>query len=573
MHDLHVRAGIDNLGQYRSKGKSEKLSRALHALSRAVEVPAYDYPLYSMVTHGLGYRLNANEENRSVTSDQWVEKALATYGCSIHGTRDEFAADGKRKGCSCNPKSRSSEVLKRQERNEESQHGVVERQGSTVPSASSIDWGSNISSHPSDVRSGRDRGCTPEEAHRLAIRSVYDSASPVGGRRRPIPLDEVVAKHIHHQSYAGLPLLDFNRNVLDAGARLASKLADGTRGFDPYLFGRRVQPGKSGPKTRLVWMASLPTTIVGTSFSKPVQDGLARNRPYIWGLRHHEEGSILAELAGRYRFVYCIDWSQFDARVGADLIDDMFRVVRSCLDLTEYEEKLFWRYVNDFIHTRLVVPSGYIYQVHKGVPSGSAFTSLIDSMANVYMCNYIWARLTGHVIPHAQLLVMGDDAVIGTDHRLQLEQMAVVAEERGFKLNSDKSVIVSTTEEGSGVHFIGHVWRHGRQHRLYRELIVRMALPERHQKTDLARSLMRLGGYALSSVEGLSILLDIYDTGDIVSAICQYLWELRTSEGIGSLSAHDLPGDLRRRVLVEGQQMPDLMRGTGPYMLLFGSVS
>lgn len=546
---LRERAGLDNLGQYRSDGRSKKLSEALHALSRAVEVPAYDYPLYNMVTDVLGYRLNVSEENRSVTSSQWVETALTKYGCPIHLTRDEFRHSGKRNGCTCNIRDRSG----RPDGNRRSSEAVdtrgrgSERTGSFVRGLDDENGRTELSSLPVHVSDRGSRGPESKLAHRLAIQSVYSSVRGIDGRRKPLELAEVVERHIHRTSYAGLPLLTSNGDVLDKGLRLAQRIADGKRRFDPYLFGRRVQPGASGPKTRLVWMAPLPTSIIGLAFSKPVQEAMARNRPYIWGLQKHEEGSILAEMAGRYRYVYSVDWSQFDASVSPSLINDMFRVVRSVLDLTDREDKLFWSYVNDFIHTRIVLPDGNVYQVHRGVPSGSAFTSMIDSMVNVYLMNYLWVRLTGHALQHNQLVVMGDDAVVASNERVELADLARIALECGFKLNVEKSVIASAHDDGLEINFIGHVWKHSRPRRAHRELITRMALPERHAKQDLARSLTRLGGYALSSVDGLIILLQLYNQDDVISALSQYLWELRTSNGDDRLRSFDLPGDLRRR--------------------------
>lgn len=581
--NLHERAGIKCLGPYRSKGKEGKLADALHSLSRAVEVPAVDHPLYAAVVQ-LGHRLNVAEENRSVTSEQWVEKAIWKYGCPIHATRDGSPARRRLPRCTC-IRETQREVRNGVSTEHQTTGGVFGstgegdspeyvRPGSSDDSHRHNHGRTSISGGNTDVRAHRDRGSEQELAHRLAIQSVYSSAGHLERRAKPLEHAEVVANHIHGSSFSGLPLLSSNSLVLDAGARLAERIASGRRGFDPYLFGRRVQPGPAGPKTRLVWMASLPTTIIGLAFSKPVQESLARNRPYTWGLKHYEEGALIAEMSGRYRYVYSIDWSSFDANIDPSLINNMFRVVRSMLDLSESENDLFWRYVNDFIHTRIVLPDGNVWQVHRGVPSGSAFTSLIDSMANVYAMNYLWCRLTGHVLSHNQLLVMGDDAVFGSDERVELDDLASIAEELGFTLNVVKSLVISSSAvDEKGVHFIGHYWSNGRARRPHRELYLRMALPERHSKPDKHRSLLRLGGYALSSVDGLIILMQIYDQHDLVSAVCQYLYDLRTDEDDGgALRAQDLPGDLRRRVLVEGEQMPILGHGSGPHALLFGSV-
>lgn len=556
MPELHERAGIEILGQYRSKGKSKQLSDALHAFSRAVEVPAQDYVLYNWATNLLGFRLDVDEENRSVTKPEWVETALLTYGCGIHDTRGSVRVSrGRREfGCTCKPgeptpsevrsagtrgtisdESSGDSVQSRHDRSRFSLHGDgdVDRR--------------NASRRDSNGLPAEHAGRRDEVAHGLAIRSVYSTLGPGKGRHRPLELSEVVEHHIHGDSFSGLPLLGHNRDNYERGLRLAERIRNKERGFDPYLFGRRVQPGKSGPKTRLVWMAALPTTIVGLAFSKPVQEALARNRPYVWGVRHAEQGAVISEMAGRFRYVYSLDWSQFDATVPPWLIKDMFQAVRSKLDLTESENDLYWRYVNDFIHSRIVIPSGDIVQVHKGVPSGSAFTSLIGSMVNVYLTNYVWYRLTGHTVNHVQLQVMGDDVLIAANERIQLADAARVAAELGFKLNTQKSVIISTSEMEDGIHFVGHYWTHGRPRRPVREIIQRMAFPERHAKQSMVRSLTRLGGYALTTVEGLQILLQLYDQDDIVSALCQYLDDLRAEGAEIQLRAQDLPGDWRDR--------------------------
>jgi len=586
MLPVHERAGIEYLGQYRSEGKSRKLSDALHALSRVVEVPAIDVHLYHAIQKRFELRLNVAEENRSVTSDQWVEKAIVAYGCPIHSYYGDGPKAGSRPaGCTCVQRQRGLEVRTGgsgttrharggQEASQRKGHTAKSDglSGPTVPSLRENFRGVAVPGISPGMATGHGRGPDQAAAHRIAIRSVYSAAGVVEGRRKPLSSAEVVEHHIHASSYAGLPHLASNSVSLDAGARLADRIANGSRRFDPYLFGRRVQPGLFGPKTRLVWMAPLSTTILGLRFSKPIQDALARNRPYIWGLRHHEEGSILAEFSGRYRYAYCLDWSQFDSSVPASLINDMFRVVRSMLDLTDREDDVFWRYVNDFIHTRIVLPDGGVYQVHRGVPSGSAFTSLIDSMVNVYLINYVWYRLTGHALSHNQILVMGDDVVVGTDEYLQLAEIARVADECGFKLNVVKSVVVSTNEEGHGIHFIGHSWTRGRARRPKRELLQRASLPERHAEQSLERSLTRLGGYALSSVDGLIILLELYDEPSVTASVIRFLDQLRAHGGQSALRAYDLPGDIRRRVLVEGESLPDLSVGTGPHALLFGSL-
>jgi len=125
-------------------------------------------------------------------------------------------------------------------------------------------------------------------------------------------------------------------------------------------------------------------------------EALSRKRPFVWGTKGFERGAIVSELETRFQYVYSLDFSKFDSTVPARMIDDAFRVARTHLDLDSKEMDVWRRYVNDFIHSRIIAPDGNVYQKHKGVPSGSAFTSVIDSIVNLILVSYMWHRLTGH---------------------------------------------------------------------------------------------------------------------------------------------------------------------------------
>jgi len=310
---------------------------------------------------------------------------------------------------------------------------------------------------------------------------------------------------------------------LDAGTRLAQRIIEGGRGFDPYVFGRRVQPGAAGPKTRLVWMAPLPTTIVGTRYSKQVMAGLSRRRPFVWGLRGHEQGAIISEIESRFRYVYSLDFSKFDSTVPARMIDDAFRVARTHLELDEKEMDVWRRYVNDFIHSRIIAPDGHVYQKHKGVPSGSAFTSIIDSIVNLILVSYMFEKLTGHSLKHDRVLVMGDDVIIGSNTRLELGQLASAASDLGFVLSVEKSTITDTSRESGDytqnhTHFLGHWWVHSQPNRPVKELLQRMVYPERHKKRVPGEHLVRMAAYAMTCRQGRNLLASVLPHQDVIQS-------------------------------------------------------
>lgn len=573
MH-LHARAGIECLGKYLSPFNQEKIDRALASLSQAVEVVAVDYTMEKALGD-LASGLIPERDNRSVTDPEWVEKGIAAYGCPIHttsnGTESTFTVSGYGP-CSCRRTARVRRAGRagrgrgcNQDLNQHEKAQSVGSGGSRGvrlvsddPFAS--DRGTTSSSTGlRNYRPTEDRGRPYDaESYKAAIRGVYRTVGCKNRGSKPASVDQVVEAYILPGSYAGAPLFRTNRDVLAQGARMARSIIDGKRGFDPYVFGRRVQPGDSGPKTRLVWMAPLPTTIVGTRYSKRLMESLSRQRPFVWGLHGSERAAIISEMESRFRYVYSLDFSKFDSTVPAHMIDDAFRVARTHLDLDEKEDGVWRKYVNDFIHSRIIAPDGMIYQKHKGVPSGSAFTSIIDSIVNLILISYMWQRLTGHELPHDRVLVMGDDVVVASNARLTKSQLESAAAELGFALSVAKTTIVDTSDDtqeyNKRTHFLGYYWLHSQPRRPDHELIQRMVYPERHRKRERHEWVVRLLGYAMTSREGFLLLTKVFPHQDSIQS---YLLAADRAKELGwdesfVLEDVDLPGQLRYRQRVEG---------------------
>jgi len=586
MH-LHARSGIDDLGPYLSRGNEKRVADALASLSRAVELVAVDYSM-ERVLGDLSSGLVPERDNRSVTDPQWVEKGISSYGCPLHSTRPGTDTTTANTGhdvqtvgvsghgeCSCRRTERQvpapsstqgRRVLDHKPNGNSAGESGTEYVGLRHVSdvAGSLDRGVVLATMevPNPRRTSGGTRSFETAAYKGAVRSTYDSAGTKTGGKLPLSVDEVVESHILRDSYAGAPFFRSNKFVLDSGARLATKIIRDGRGFDPYVFGRRVQPGTAGPKTRLVWMAPLATTIVGTRYSKRVMEALSRKRPFVWGLRGHEQGAIISEIESRFKYVYSLDFSKFDSTVPARMIDDAFRVARTHLNLTDDELSVWRRYVNDFIHSRIIAPDGHVYQKHKGVPSGSAFTSIIDSIVNLILVSYMWEKITGHSLPHDRVLVMGDDVIVGSNSRIALGDLASAASDLGFVLSVEKSTITDKSAEtkkfdDNRTHFLGHWWVHSQPHRPQSELIQRMVYPERHRKREPAEYLVRLLGYAATSVEGRRILVKLFPHQDVIQSFTRVSDAMRRLgwSDDDAVADVDLPGQLRLKRRVQGQEI------------------
>lgn len=583
---LHTRAGVDDLGKYLSLVDQDKVDKALAKLSRAVESVAVDYSMERALA-GLASGLVPERDNRSVTDPEWVEKGIAGYGCPVHpttnGRESEFTTSGYGP-CSCRKRqpvrtADESGIARvqgtpgtggRRSRNHHEQRNKAAEgvNGSRAGGLRSVsnDTRERTGRAPSPLDIVRrspisQDGARPfaSESYAAAIRSCYHTAGCKGRGEKPLSIDEVVEKVILPGSYAGAPLFCTNRDCITEGTRLARRIIAGERGFDPYVFGRRVQHGRTAPKTRLVWMAPLPTTIVGSRYSKRVMESLRRTRPFVWGTHGIERGAILSELESRFKYNYSLDFSKFDSTVPARMIDDAFRVARTHLDLDETEMKVWTRYVNDFIHSRIIAPDGHVYQVHKGIPSGSAFTSIIGSIVNLILVSYMWHRVTGHELPHDRVLVMGDDVTIGSNTYVTKSQLESAASELGFVLSVEKTDIVDTSKTTSDwrshTHFVGYHWMHGQPHREEFDIVKSAVYPERHRKREKHEWIVRLLGYAMTSREGLGLLQGVFPSCNSLQSYrlaADRARELGWNEDSDD-SDVDLPGQLRYRRRVEGE--------------------
>lgn len=189
------------------------------------------------------------------------------------------------------------------------------------------------------------------------------------------------------------------------------------RNVDPCLAGTRTQAGKEG---RLVWGYPLMMTIIEGCIARPLLDMFKGTNitPMAFGKTSVQMGIEMRKAVSHNSYYVSMDASKFDATVQAGVIKVAFNALRTWFDLTQ--EVGFGKTVKDvfdmvedyFIKTPIVMPSSEGPMLYRGkrhgVPSGSYFTQLIDSMANVMMIG----ALDRHFHLKVQLsetFVLGDD--------------------------------------------------------------------------------------------------------------------------------------------------------------------
>lgn len=208
-------------------------------------------------------------------------------------------------------------------------------------------------------------------------------------------------------------------------------------------------------------------------------------------------------LAHRNATFLCGDWSKFDKRVPPWLIRTAFQILYDCFDMShvrdseglvwpvnpEQSKRRFKRMVSYFINTPLRLPDGRRFRKSGGVPSGSIWTNMIDSIVNMIVMRYILYETTGY-LPLGEVY-LGDDSLCACKGIVNIEDLASLAEEKfGFILNTRKSYVTTRREN---VHFLGYYNRNGRPFKATDFLIASFVYPERVVKTNEVRISRAMG--------------------------------------------------------------------------------
>jgi hypothetical protein len=304
------------------------------------------------------------------------------------------------------------------------------------------------------------------ETMRIFGRNQHDYLSPLSYQE--------LKPFIHLMNASGAPEYRKKGEAWEAGIKLANRIVREGAFPHPCTAYHRVQHHEGGPRDRLVWGFPLAMTILEGRFARPlIVTFLSRKTPMCFGLTKLGIASRLRSIMN-HEYQYGLDYSKFDASVSERLIHMAFDIIKTWFS-HEYAHQLYL--IEDyFINTPIVMPDGNIYVKHRGVPSGSYFTQLVDSIVNFFSLHYMYLRLYGRLMDSRNLLVLGDDSVFGCKHHIELRRASQVLKELGLTMNPEK---VSSNLDGEAIHFLGHTWADSLPHRQASEVAKRMVFPER----------------------------------------------------------------------------------------------
>jgi len=239
-------------------------------------------------------------------------------------------------------------------------------------------------------------------------------------------------------------------------------------------------------KLRLVWGYPAHITFAEGMFAIPLIESYQRHRtPYALWFRVNSNHWAQVARSRRGKWL-CLDYSKFDATVSEYLIRAAFRVIRHQFDFTQYnnggtpdaiEIDRLWNWLERyFIETPMCLPNGELYVKRGGVPSGSYFTNLVDTVVNFIVTRSL-CRLTGVKINSE--LYFGDDALLDVEDA-DIELMSYYAEEVfGMEISEKKSSI------GVGFTFLGYENCYGFPYRPTTDYFDHLKMPERSDE-DIA---------------------------------------------------------------------------------------
>lgn len=204
---------------------------------------------------------------------------------------------------------------------------------------------------------------------------------------------------------------------------------------------------------------------------------------------------------GRY---VCTDWKSFDKTIPPWLIRDAFTLIAETINFAQVVDvdgnvwdvnpvlsiRRWKRMVDYFIETPIRTCKGDRYLVTGGVPSGSCWTNIIDSIINIIVTRWLTYETTG-CFP-ADEIFLGDDAVyVITTGYVNFEDMAGLAKTHfGMDLSVDKSYV---TTDKKNVHFLGYFNFEGYPFKNQDFLIASFIHPEHTRKTAVEACAAALG--------------------------------------------------------------------------------
>lgn len=293
--------------------------------------------------------------------------------------------------------------------------------------------------------------------------------------------------------------------------------------YPPCVAGQRgAMSTIEEPKTRLVWIYPAEMLVIEGQYApkmyhdfmaqpdSPMLNGKSSQRLYTeWclGLR---DGELL----------YGLDFSSFDTTIPAWLIHVAFDILKQNINFETWggkpvtpEDRRKWKNVWDgmvwyFINTPMLMPDGRMFRKRRGVPSGSWWTQMIDSVVNYIVIEYLADCQETEI---RNLKVLGDDSAFRNGGAFSLERAEEDVKPLGMLLKREKC---ERSEDPTDFKLLGTKYRDGHAFRETEEWFKLALYPESAVHT-VDVSLTRLIGLWLGGAmwdQGFSRFMEYFQS-------------------------------------------------------------
>lgn len=282
--------------------------------------------------------------------------------------------------------------------------------------------------------------------------------------------DASLFKSVKMNKSSGLPLLTSKSESYVYSFDRMGQILDGQKSPNPCIAYKRTQKNN---KTRLVWGYPLEMTLMEGRFARPLIDIFLRKRTCMaFGLKKPTLGAYLSYQVGQHKYKYCLDYSKFDTSISSYLISKSFEILATWFKKEDLDKYGWEQVIKYFLTTPIVMPDGCLYTGKRhGVPSGSYFTQMIDSIVNVIIIGAVSHKFNLN-INWRDLFVLGDDSIFGSSVKVGLNEIAeFVKSHFGVTVN----VLKSSCDK---LEFLGAIWVNGLPTIEIDELIKKAIYPE-----------------------------------------------------------------------------------------------
>jgi hypothetical protein len=258
---------------------------------------------------------------------------------------------------------------------------------------------------------------------------------------RPLSFENAV-KRMKLNTNSGWPYFTRRSTVVDKSLDSIRRSSLEELPLEPAILGWRGQSSgldsELSPKQRTVWMYPFHVNIQEMAFYRPLADYLLKSSSFkamlsAWRGPVYVDQSV-GKLFGGLRpgsVLVSLDFSSFDQTLGPPLTTPVFEFVRSVFR-KRYEQRVTDIEFNLHSIPLIISPTLRILGEH-GVSSGSVFTNLVDTLAQINALEYSLMRA---VAPLSQF--QGDDGLTIMSFR-DVDQMFRRLQELGLDTNEEKT--------------------------------------------------------------------------------------------------------------------------------------